>query len=317
MGNYLKFDRNGDCLMFDYKKIIKNRDIRIAILNSLFFVPDKWMVAIQYRIANGRWPNLKKPQRFTEKLLCYKLFYRDSMMKKCVDKFDVREYIESLGLTSILNECYGVYEKVDEVDFEKLPNRFVLKDTLGGGGTSVIICKDKSKANLEQYRFLMGKWIKTFTGKNFGRAWVYEGKKHRIIAEKYIESDENKGGLIDYKFFCFYGKCEYLYVIADRKVGDKAGFGIFNKSYEKLNVERCDEAPLTRNIEKPQNFEEMVYVAERISSRFPEARIDLYNVDGKILFGEITFFDGGGYMTFNPDTFDFELGAKFKLDFLS
>ena len=302
--------------MINYKRIIKSRDVRIAILNGLSFIPDRLMLAIQYKIKTSRWPNLKNPQRFTEKLLYYKLFYRDPLMKKCVDKFDVRKYIESLGLASILNECYGVYENADEIDFEKLPNKFVLKDTLGGGGTSVIVCKDKSTADFEKYKCSMKKWTNAFTGKNYGRAWVYEGRKHRIIAEKYIESEENKGGLIDYKFFCFNGKFEYLYVIADRKIGEKAGIGIFNKDFEKLDVVRCDETPLTRNIKKPKNFDEMINIAEKIASRFPEARIDLYNVEGKILFGEITFFDGSGYMTFNPDAFDFELGAKFNLEFI-
>lgn len=299
--------------MIDYKKIIKSRNLRILLLNLLSFIPDKWMILLQYRIKLGIWPNLKNPKRFTEKLQWYKLHYRDPIMKQCVDKYDVRTYIESLGLKNILNECYGVYENAENVDFNKLPNQFVLKDTLGGGGNSVIICRNKSDADLDSYRQRIKKWTQFNTKKNVGREWVYEGRKHRIIAEKYIESDKAKGGLIDYKFFCFNGRFEYLYVIADRKVGEKAGFGIFNRTYERLNVERCDETPLTRNIEKPENFDEMVKVAEKIASRFPEARIDLYNADGKILFGEITFFDGSGYMKFSDDTFDFEMGKKFQL----
>lgn len=300
--------------MIDYKKIIKSRNLRILLLNLLSFIPDKWMIILQYRIKLGFWPNLKNPKRFTEKLQWYKLYYRDPIMKLCVDKYDVRDYIESIGLKHILNECYGVYDNAEDVEFDKLPNQFVLKDTLGGGGNSVIICKDKSNANLDLLRLKMKKWTQSYTKKNAGREWVYDGRKHRIVAESLIPSDVSKGGLIDYKFFCFKGKFEYLYVIADRKVGEKAGIGIFNRFYEKLNVERCDEAPLTRNIEKPKNFEKMVDVAEKISSHFPEARIDLYNVEGKILFGEITFFDGSGYMTFSNDNFDFEMGEKFQLE---
>lgn len=299
--------------MVDYKKIIKSRNLRLAILNLLSFVPDKWMVALQYRIKLGFWPNLKKPQRFTEKLQCYKLFYRDPLMKQCVDKYEVRKYIESLGLNHILNECYGVYDKAENVDFDKLPNQFVLKDTLGGGGTSVIICKDKSNANLEEYRSQMRGWTNASTGKSFGREWVYEGRKHRIIIEKFIASDSEQGGLIDYKFFCFNGKFKYMYVIADRRVGEKAGFGIFNENFDQLNVVRCDEEPLKRHVEKPSNFEELARIAEVIAGNFPEARVDLYNQDGKILFGEITFFDGSGYMKFDPDSFDFEMGTLLTL----
>lgn len=300
--------------MIDYKKIIKSRRVRFAILNCLAFIPDKWMILLQYRIKLGFFPNLRNPQRFTEKLQCYKLFYRDPIMKQCVDKYDVRRYIESLGLSSLLNECYGVFDNAEDVDFDKLPNQFVLKDTLGGGGNSVIICKDKSKADLDEYRSRMCRWTKSSIGKSFGREWVYEGRKHRIIVEKFINSDPEKGGLVDYKLFCFNGKFKYMYVIADRRVGEKAGFGIYDENFNRLDVLRCDEEPLKRTIDKPNNFEELVKTAELIAAKFPEARIDLYNQDGKILFGEITFFDGSGYMKFEPDSFDFEMGNVFNLE---
>lgn len=284
------------------------------ILNLLSFIPDAWMVKLQYRIKMGFWPDLKKPKRFTEKIQCYKLFYRDPLMKLCVDKYDVRGYIQSIGLGGILNECYGIYETVENVDFSSFPSEFVLKDTLGGGGNSVIICKDKTKADLCAIRSIIASWLRSSTKKNCGREWVYEGRKHRIIAEKFIKSNENAGGLIDYKFFCFNGKCEYLYVIADRKLGEKAGFGIFDKNFVRLDVERCDEKKLMRNIEKPSNFKQMLGIAEHISEKFPEVRVDLYDNDGKVLFGEMTFFDGSGYMKFSPDDFDYELGEKFYLE---
>ena len=299
--------------MIDYKRIIKSKNVRLAILNFLSFIPDKWMIMLQYRIKLGRWPNLKNPQRFTEKLQCYKLYYRDPVMKQCADKYDVRQYIESIGLKSILNECYGVYDRAEDVDFDKLPDQFVLKDTLGGGGRRVIICKDKSKADLDEFRTQMRCWTQSPTRKSSGREWVYEGHKHRIIIEKLIPSDELKGGLIDYKFFCFNGRFEYMYVIADRNMGEKAGFGIYNRNFEKLEVSRCEENPLIREIPKPRNFEDMICIVEKIAAKFPEARVDLYNVDGKILFGEITFFSGSGYIKFDPDSFDFEMGKLFKI----
>ena len=123
-----------------------------------------------------------------------------------------------------------------------------------------------------------------------------------------------EGGLIDYKFFCFNGKPEFLYVLADRKVGDKAGLGVFNAdTYEKLNVVRCDEKPLERVVEKPQVYDKMYEIAQILSKPFPESRIDLYCIDNKVYFGEITFFDGSGYMKFAPDEFDFTIGDKFIL----
>lgn len=127
----------------NYKKIIKSRETRIKLLSLLNFIPDKTMIKLQYYIKTGRRLNLKHPQRYTEKLQWYKLYYRDPLMQQCSDKYDVREYVKSKGLGHILNECYGVYERVEDIDFDSLPNQFVLKDTLGGGGNSVIICRKK------------------------------------------------------------------------------------------------------------------------------------------------------------------------------
>ena len=136
--------------MIDYKKIFKSRKLRLAILELLSFIPDKLMIKIQYYIKIGRKLNLKNPQRYTEKLQWYKLNYKNPLMIKCVDKYDVREYVKDCGLENTLNECYGIFNSPDEINFDALPNKFVLKDTLGGGGNSIIICDDKSKANIKK-----------------------------------------------------------------------------------------------------------------------------------------------------------------------
>lgn len=300
----------------DYKKIIKSRETRLRILRTLDFIPDKTMIKMQYFIKTGRRLNLKNPQRYTEKLQWYKLYYRDPLMQQCADKYDVREYVRSKGLGYILNECYGVYERVEDIDFDSLPDQFVLKDTLGGGGNSIIICKDKATFDFENAKKQMQKWLSIDSNKkNEGREWVYQGRKHRIIIEKYIESNPSEGGLVDYKFFCFNGEPKYLYVIADRILGQIAGIGIFNVNFERLSVIRTDERPLERNIEKPKNFDEMIDIVKIISKDFPHVRVDLYNQDGNIIFGENTFFDGSGYHKYEPDEFDYELGSYFKLPF--
>lgn len=300
----------------DYKKVIKSRKMRIRIMQALSFIPDSIMVKMQYRIKTGRRLNLKNPKRFTEKLQWYKLYYRDSLMAQCVDKYEVRSYVKRCGLNGILNFLYGVYDSPEEIDFNKLPESFVLKDTLGGGGNAVILVKDKSKLDKDAVCRQMAEWVNEPVHKKHpGREWVYDGKKHRIIAEELIPSNPDTGGLIDYKFFCFQGKAEYLYIVADRKVGEKAGFGIFDADYRKLDVFRVDERPLTRKICKPANYNEMKHIAEILASPFPEARIDLYNEGNQIRFGEITFFDGSGYMTFEPDEFDLTMGEKFQLKF--
>lgn len=299
----------------DYKKIIKDRERRMRILQCFRFIPDKQMIKLQYRIKTGRKLNLKSPKRFTEKLQWYKLYYRNPLMCQCVDKYDVREYVKSKGLKLILNECYGIYENVDEIDFQSLPKQFVIKDTLGGGGTSVIIVKNKDIFNLNSAKSKMQKWVEIPECYiDDGREWpYYSGRKHRIIIEKYIEADEHLGGLIEYKFFCFNGKVHYLYVLVDRELGRGVSLGIFDEKFNKLPYSRVDERPLLRTIEKPDNYQNMIDIAETLSADFPHARIDLFNQDNHICFGEITFFDGSGYMEFTPDAFDYEIGGKFIL----
>jgi len=297
----------------DYKKLIKSREVRVRLMRLLSFVPDRLMVQIQYYIKTGRKLNLKNPQRFTEKLQWYKLYYRDPLMQRCVDKFDVREYVRECGYGGALVELLGVYDTPEEIDFTSLPNQFVIKDTLGGGGNSVIICKDKETLDIPLTKERIKRWIEPVQGKHPGREWVYDQEKNRIIIEKYIDSDEQTGGLVDYKFFCFGGKVAYVYGIADRALADYVNLGIFTPDFELLPYRRIDERPLTRKLKKPINYEQMVACAEKLSRPFPHARVDLYNVDGKILFGEITFFDGSGYMKYDPDEFDFVLGNAFEL----
>ena len=300
--------------MLNYKKILKSRALRLQILNFFSFIPDKLMIMIQYRIKTGNKLNLEHPKRYTEKLQWYKLFYRDTLMSICVDKYEVRQYVASCGFNDNLIPLIGIYDNVDEVDFSKLPVKFVAKDTLGGGGNAVIICTDKSRIDEKKFKQELDSWG-NIKSKHCGREWVYDGRAHRIIIEEYIDSMLEKGGLIDYKFFCFNGRVEYLYVIADRKLGDHAGLGIFDRNFSLLPYKRVDEAPLSREINRPKNFQEMIYMAEKLAAPFPHVRVDLSDIkdNTEIRFGELTYFDGSGYMKFEPDEFDFMMGEKFVL----
>ena len=297
----------------NYKKIIKSQQLRFGILKALSFVPDAWMLRLQYWVKMGRWLDLKNPKRFTEKLQWYKLYWRDPVMGICVDKYRVREYVESKGLGHILNKLYGVYDDVSEIDFDALPRQFVIKTTDGGGGQNVFICKDKSKVDWTESSKEIATW-KDRKEINAGREWAYtQMPKSRYIVEQYIDAGDNIGGLIDYKFFCFNGEVECLYIIADRDLGTDCGLGIFRKSFEKIDAVRTDEIPLRSEMSKPQNFSEMVDLAEMLAKDFPHVRIDMYNVNGKIIFGEFTFYDGSGYQVYSPDSFDFTLGDQFLL----
>ncbi|MEK4158202.1 ATP-grasp fold amidoligase family protein [Paenibacillus sp. FSL R10-2779] len=296
----------------DYKKIIKNQKVRLMILNALNFVPDKLMIKVQYKIKTGKKLDLEKPKRYTEKLQWYKIFYRDPIMAQCADKYSVREYVKSKGLSDILNVMYRVYDDVSEIDLNELPNEFVLKTTNGGGGNNVILCRDKRTFDDKENKRLLTSWLQP-KKKNGGREWVYYNSKVKIIAERLLPLDENND-LPDYKFFCFYGKVYCLYTMIDYTENHSNGkLGFYDSNFNKLPYRRMDFMPIDKYLEIPKNFKRMIEIAELLSKDFPHVRVDLYNINGEIIFGELTFFNASGYTKFEPDEFDFILGEQFNL----
>lgn len=294
-----------------YKKILKSQSLRFKILDMLSWIPDNIMLKIQYKLKLNRWPNLKNPQRYTEKLQCYKMKYRNEIMHKCVDKYLVRKYIESKGLKEILNDLYGVYDSFKEINFDDLPNKFVIKSTNGGGGQNIIICDDKSKLDHESLEKTLDNWMKYIPKKSWGREWAYETNTNKIIIEKLLEGNENNlTGINDYKFMCFNGKVEYIVFDGDRYKEHKRNF--YDKNWNYLDIE-SDCQVLGDVIDKPNGLEKMKSVAENLSKDFPFVRVDLYYIDGKVYFGELTFYPWSGYVQYNPDKFDFELGNLFDL----
>ncbi|MBP3427872.1 MAG: carbonic anhydrase [Clostridia bacterium] len=295
----------------DYKKLIKSRSTRVKIMQLLSFVPDSWMLRLQYRIKTGRKLNLKKPQRFSEKLQWYKLNYRNPCMPRCVDKYDVRQYVAEMGLKDTLATCYGVYCSSEDVDFDALPQSFVLKDTLGSGGNSVIIVEDKGNADLDAIRNQMQSWVNTtIRAKNPGREWVYDFRKHRVIAEEYLH-DNN--GLIDYKFFCFGGKIACVYVIANRELGNHGELAIMDADFNRLPYQSTTQSVMTEDPIVPENYAKMKRIVEVLSAPFPHVRVDMYSIGSRVIFGELTFFGASGYMSYEPDNFDYILGECFEL----
>ena len=299
----------------NYRNIIKSRDLRVKLLTFLSWIPDNIMLRLQYWLQTGRRLNLKNPKRFTEKLQLYKMKYRNPDMLRCTDKYEVRKYIEEKELGEYLIPLIGVYNSDEEIDYSKLPDKFVAKTTDGGGGNQVLICKDKAELSEEVfYKHLKGWMDARKVKKHVGREWAYENDyPRRIIIEELIGADNVKKDLSDYKFFCFNGKVSYIYGISDRKVGVSAQLGIYDRDFKKLDVSRNDERPQDIPLLKPLNFDKMISIAECLSNDFPHVRVDLYNIAGEIYFGELTFYDGSGYMTFTPDTFDFDLGKCFDI----
>jgi hypothetical protein len=270
------------------------------------------MLKFQYRVKTGRKLNLKDPQRYTEKIQWYKLYYKNPLMIQCVDKYDVRSFIEKQGYSDILVKCYGVFDSPETINFEELPNQFVMKSTLGGGGNSVYICKDKQKENLNYLIQLAREWITPIPKRGGGREWpYYSGKRPRIIIEEYL-SDDSGYGLIDYKFTCFQGKACCIFVLYDRVLGKCAKMTTYDREFRNLHVSEVAELE-GDGVPIPKNYYKMLEITEKIAYNFPLVRVDLYNVNGKTYFGELTFYDESGYTQFIPDDFDFTLGEMFKL----
>ena len=298
----------------DYKRIIANREFRRKILRLFSFIPDKYMLMFQYRIKMGRSLDLKQPQRYTEKIQWYKLYYKNAKMIKAVDKYDVRGLLSNLQLESILPQSYGVYDTYEDIKWETLPKKFVIKDTLAGGGTSVILVKNKEAVDYEYLHDTLKKWIQSNSHvKSDGREWpYYSGKNHRILIEEYLETASGEK-LTDYKFFCFDGNVYCVYVIGNREIGAHGELAIMNADFVRLPYQSATQGIMKVSPSKPDNYEYMVEVARKISLGFPHVRVDLYNVDGKVYFGEMTFYGASGYQSFVPDEFDYILGKQFKL----
>lgn len=294
--------------MNGYKKIISSQKMRFAILRMLKFVPDKAMIKLQYRIKLKRKLNLKDPKRYTEKIQWYKLYYRNPVMMECVDKYGVRKYIEKKGLGNILNQLYQVVDRPEEINFDQLPDKFVIKTT-NGSGTNILV-KDKKTLNIAETKKKLNDFL-NMAEASAGREWAYGGSSKKIIVEELLEDNSNKDkGISDYKFLCFNGKPVYVVYDKDRFSDHKRNFYDVNWNYVKVDSDcPCFED----SVKKPENYEKMVEIASVLSRDFPAVRVDLYNIEGKIYFGELTFYPWSGYVQYTPDNFDFELGKYFVL----
>lgn len=284
-----------------------------TLLNLLSFIPDALMLKLQYFYKVHRWPDIFSHPRFTESMLWYKLYYRNNEMLECTDKYKVREFVQKRlknDAGKYLNELYQVCDNTHEIDFDSLPNQFVIKTTDGGNGNNVILCKDKDKFNTTEVISEVNSW----RNKHYEKAskeWAYSGAESKIIVEQYLSMPENEDGSIDdYKFLCFNGKFKYLWVDKNRFSNHKRGFWDSNLKF--LDGVASDHPTFKKPPILPSNIREMIDVAEKLSHGFLFARVDLYNIEGHIYFGEITFYPWGGYVQYTPDSFDFELGGEFN-----
>lgn len=254
--------------------------------------------------------NLKNPKTFNEKLQWLKLYDRNPLYTTLVDKYEVKKYIvDKIGEEYVI-PTIGVWDNFDDINFDTLPNQFVLKCTHDSG--TIVICKDKTKFNIEEAREKINARM-NFNYYYMWREWPYKDVKPRIIAEKYMEDDKTKE-LRDYKFFCFNGEVKALFIATERqKYGEEVKFDFFDTDFKHLPIRQGHpNAPIPP--EKPQCFEEMKKLSAKLSENIPQVRVDFYEVDGKVYFGELTFSHFGGIVPFEPEEWDYKFGNYIKID---
>lgn len=273
-----------------------------SIYKFLSAISKEMFLKLQFRRLVGYRLNLKNPKTYNEKLQWLKLYYHDKKMSQCADKAGVREYVKDKGLGDFLNEVYGVWENVDDINFDQLPNQFVMKSTHASGQT--IICKDKSTLNIEASKKQMKMWLKTNLY-YFGLEWVYKDLQPRIICEALILSKDIYPPK-DYKFYCFNGQPKYIMVVSERN-GHNAKMDYFDLNWKPIDMRQGGDRSGIE-IPKPKNLIKMIDIAEVLSKDFPHVRVDFYNENERILIGELTFFDCSGFAKFEPKKYDSTIG---------
>lgn len=272
-------------------------------------LPDKIYLQIYYRRIFGRKLNLKEPKTFNEKIQWLKLYDRNPTYSKMVDKYEAKNYVENKIGKEYIIPTLGVWEEFDKINFSELPNQFVLKTTHDSGGG--VIVKDKDKMNLVKTK----KIIEDSLNNNYylqGREWPYKNVKHRIIAEKYMV-DESGYELKDYKFFCFNGIAKVMFIASDRQnTNEETKFDFFDMEFNHLPFTN-GHPNSNKIIIKPKSFEKMKKLAEILSEGIPQVRIDFYDINGNIYFGEMTFSHWSGFVPFIPDEWDYRLGSMINL----
>lgn len=272
-------------------------------------LPDKTYLKIKYKLATGKKLDLKNPQTFNEKLQWLKLYDRKPEYTRMVDKYEAKKYVaEKIGEEYII-PTLGVWNHFDEIDFDALPDQFVLKCTHDSGG--LVIVRDKDKLDKVAAKKKIEKSLK----RNYyfsGREWPYKDVKPRIIAEKYMEDFLGEGGLIDYKFFCFRGLPQIMFITQETNSEPEIDF--YNMHFEHLSVLTDEDRNALRCPEKPNNWEEMKRIAMVLSENIPHLRVDFYNINKKLYVGELTFFHCGGMAIIKPDEWNQIMGRWIDLD---
>lgn len=294
--------------IFYLKNINYTKKLFLSIFKMWF--SDTLYLKLLYNLNFNKQLNLKNPQTFSEKIQWLKLYNRKQEYTQLVDKAEVKQYVKKIIGEEYVIPTYHIWNALDEIDVNSLPDKFVLKTTGGGGSTGVVICNDKSKFDYDAVKRKLKKSSERNIYKNF-REWPYKNIRPRFIAEQLLEMPDGSD-LMDYKFFCFNGEPKYCQVISGRN--DVMSIDFFDMKWEHQpfheprNYPFAEVRPL-----KPINFDLMKDLSRKLADNIPFVRIDFYNINGKIYFSEITFFPTSGLGGFSPEEWDLKFGRMINL----
>lgn len=286
-----------------------NTAIKIVISTGMLnWMPDKPYLRILYRAYMHRPLNLDNPTTYNEKLQWLKLHDRKPIYTTMVDKYEVKSYVAGVIGEEYIIPTLGVWNHPEEINFDELPDKFVLKTTHDSGGIQII---DKLQGfDRAAINAFFSKRLNSSTYE-LQREWPYKNVPRRIIAEQYME-DEKTRELRDYKFFCFDGQVKALFIATDRQSERPTAFDFFDPDFNWLDI-RHGHPNAEVKPEKPENFEQMKELAAKLSKGIPQIRVDQYEINGKVYFGELTFFHHGGITPFDPEEWDYVFGEWIKL----
>lgn len=299
-----------------FKLVRKDFNFFVSIILEKinFIFPDRLYLKMLFRLRVGYRLNLDNPKTFNEKLQWLKLYNRKPEYTAMVDKYLVKDYVAKTVGEQYVIPTLGVWDKFDDIDFSQLPDKFVLKTTHGGGGTGVVICKNKSRFDVKGAKRKLDASLKT-SGYAQMREWPYKDVKRRIIAEQYIGSDRPElPDVPDYKWYCFNGKPMYCQVIKNRSTNESVDFFDVDWNYQEFSGLHSHYSHYDGIIDKPVSLNEMVDIAAQLSAGIPFARIDLYEQESKPFFGEITFYPASGFGYFKPKQYNEILGKMIDLE---
>ncbi len=289
------------------EKVLLNIVYRLKLFTKN--MPDDKYLGLLYKITFHKKINWNNPQSFNEKLQWLKLNDRKNIYTTMVDKYEAKKYVAKAIGEKYIIPTIGIYNDFNEIDFDKLPNQFVMKCTHDSG--NVIVCKDKSQFDISFARKKINKSLKR-DYYLINREWPYKNVEPRIIIEKYMENN-NGINLIDYKFYCFNGKPEYLYVSEGLTNHSTAKIDFFDMNFKKAPFGRGDFAHYDSVPNKPKNFEKMKELSKKLAVDMKFLRVDFYEINGQIYFSELTFTPCGGFMKFVPEEWDKKLGELINL----